>query len=122
MIDVYLGLDGQQCAGRHRAFSLAGRGSENFGQSENSRSHLLLALTYGKLRRIGLMRCIAKEVAPRGIRVNTVNPGPIDNALMRAAENCISQMFGVGDMSDQIIPKDVTASPSEFETGAICLG
>ena len=28
---------------------------------------------------MGLMRCVAKEVAPRRIRVNSVNPGPVDN-------------------------------------------
>lgn len=55
---------------------------------------------------VGLMRCLAKEMAPRGIRVNTVNPGPIDNAFMRTAERSMSKMLGrdAGAMFDQIIP------------------
>lgn len=35
---------------------------------------------------IGLMRCAAKEFAPFNIRVNTVNPGPIDTRMMRSIE------------------------------------
>jgi NAD(P)-dependent dehydrogenase (short-subunit alcohol dehydrogenase family) len=35
---------------------------------------------------VGLMRTVAKEVAPRGIRVNTIHPGPVDNDFQRAIE------------------------------------
>lgn len=35
---------------------------------------------------VGLMRVAAKEVAARGIRVNTINPGPVDNRMMRSLE------------------------------------
>jgi NAD(P)-dependent dehydrogenase (short-subunit alcohol dehydrogenase family) len=36
---------------------------------------------------IGLMQCAAQELGPQGIRVNTVNPGPVDNRMMRSIES-----------------------------------
>jgi NAD(P)-dependent dehydrogenase (short-subunit alcohol dehydrogenase family) len=35
---------------------------------------------------VGLMRTAAKEVAARGIRVNTIHPGPVDNAFQHRIE------------------------------------
>jgi NAD(P)-dependent dehydrogenase (short-subunit alcohol dehydrogenase family) len=35
---------------------------------------------------VGLMRVAAKEGAARGIRVNTIHPGPVDNAFQDAVE------------------------------------
>jgi NAD(P)-dependent dehydrogenase (short-subunit alcohol dehydrogenase family) len=35
---------------------------------------------------IGLMRSAAAELGPLGIRVNTLNPGPVDNRMMRSIE------------------------------------
>ncbi|MDD3807606.1 MAG: SDR family oxidoreductase, partial [Candidatus Marinimicrobia bacterium] len=35
---------------------------------------------------IGMMRSAALEGAPHKIRVNTVNPAPIDNRMMRSLE------------------------------------
>jgi len=35
---------------------------------------------------VGLMRTAAKEMAPAGIRVNTIHPGPTDNAFQTAIE------------------------------------
>jgi NAD(P)-dependent dehydrogenase (short-subunit alcohol dehydrogenase family) len=35
---------------------------------------------------VGLMRTLAKEVASRGIRVNTIHPGPVDNEFQHRIE------------------------------------
>lgn len=36
---------------------------------------------------VGLMRCAAVEGAPHGIRVNSINPGPIDTRMIRSIED-----------------------------------
>jgi NAD(P)-dependent dehydrogenase (short-subunit alcohol dehydrogenase family) len=55
------------------------------------------AYTASKHAVIGLMRSAAIEGAPKKIRVNTVNPSPIDTPMMTAIE----QMRGVGGRNDQ---------------------
>jgi NAD(P)-dependent dehydrogenase (short-subunit alcohol dehydrogenase family) len=39
-----------------------------------------------KHAQVGLMRTLAKEVAPLGIRVNTIHPGPVDNEFQHRIE------------------------------------
>jgi NAD(P)-dependent dehydrogenase (short-subunit alcohol dehydrogenase family) len=39
-----------------------------------------------KHAQVGLMRTLAAELAPRGIRVNTIHPGPVDNAFQARVE------------------------------------
>jgi NAD(P)-dependent dehydrogenase (short-subunit alcohol dehydrogenase family) len=70
---------------------------------------------------MGLMRCVAKEVAPRRIRVNSVNPGPVDNEFMRTAEKTMSTMLGrdAGKWFDEQIPLGRHALPSEIAQ-AVC--
>ncbi len=43
---------------------------------------------------IGMMRCLAAELGPEGIRVNTLNPGPVDNRMMRSIEDQSSPGHG----------------------------
>lgn len=63
---------------------------------------------------VGMVRGVGKEVARRGITVNAVCPGPIDNAFMRTAEASMSRLIGrdAGKMfDDEKIPmgRHVTA-------------
>jgi NAD(P)-dependent dehydrogenase (short-subunit alcohol dehydrogenase family) len=70
---------------------------------------------------MGLMRCISKEVAARRIRVNSVNPGPVDNLFMRTAEESMSKMLGrdAGEWFDEQIPFGRHAMPEEIAQ-AVC--
>ena len=47
-----------------------------------------------KHAQIGLMRCLAKELAPRRIRVNTIHPGPIDNSFQHNVEAGLTKIIG----------------------------
>ncbi|MGD9885447.1 MAG: SDR family NAD(P)-dependent oxidoreductase [Reyranella sp.] len=55
---------------------------------------------------IGLMRTVAKEAAPRRVRVNVVAPGPIDNDFQRGVESGLSEALGTdaGTFLDSVIP------------------
>lgn len=48
-----------------------------------------------KHAQVGLMRCLAKELAPRGIRVNTIHPGPVDNGFQHAVEEGLGSQMGI---------------------------
>jgi NAD(P)-dependent dehydrogenase (short-subunit alcohol dehydrogenase family) len=43
---------------------------------------------------IGLMRTVAKEAAPRKIRVNILAPGPIDNSFQTKIEEQLTEVVG----------------------------
>ena len=43
---------------------------------------------------VGLMRVVAKEAAPRNIRVNVVAPGPIDNSFQSKIEERLTEIVG----------------------------
>lgn len=55
---------------------------------------------------IGLMKTIAKEAAPRRIRVNVIAPGPIDNGFQKNVEDGLSDAIGTDatKLLDSMIP------------------
>lgn len=65
---------------------------------------------------IGLMRSLTLEVANRKIRVNTINPSPVDNRMMRSLEEGFAP--GQGNEAkkgfEQTIPLGRYASPEEI--------
>ncbi|HXW43894.1 MAG TPA: SDR family NAD(P)-dependent oxidoreductase [Streptosporangiaceae bacterium] len=65
---------------------------------------------------VGLMRTLAKEAAPRGIRVNTIHPGPVDNEFQHrievAATGADSQRAAA--IFDEFIPLARHAAPDEI--------
>lgn len=65
---------------------------------------------------IGIMRSVALEVAPRKIRVNTVNPSPVDNRMMRSLEDGFSNGHGEEAKKEleKTIPFGRYAQPSEI--------
>ncbi len=72
---------------------------------------------------VGLMRTLAKEMAPRGIRVNTIHPGPVDNEFQHGIE--VSATGVDRDRAtaifDQLIPLARHAAPDEVARAMLFL-
>jgi NAD(P)-dependent dehydrogenase (short-subunit alcohol dehydrogenase family) len=72
---------------------------------------------------VGLMRTLAKETARRGIRVNTIHPGPVDNEFQHRIEiaatgadrDCAASIF------EQFIPLARHAAPDEIARAMLFL-
>jgi NAD(P)-dependent dehydrogenase (short-subunit alcohol dehydrogenase family) len=64
------------------------------------------AYVTAKHAQVGLMRVLAKEAAPRNIRVNTIHPGPVDNGFQLNVEKNLSGVLGRDATSffNEIIP------------------
>ncbi len=71
----------------------------------------------------GLMRVLAKELAPRGIRVNTINPGPVSNGFQQKVEDDLGTIIGRDATAffDEIIPMGRHASPEEIARSVLYL-
>jgi len=76
-----------------------------------------------KHAQVGLMRCVAKEAAKRGIRVNTIHPGPTRNQFQTGIEEQLSQVLGrdAGQFFDDLIPLGRHAAPMEIASAVLFL-
>jgi NAD(P)-dependent dehydrogenase (short-subunit alcohol dehydrogenase family) len=76
-----------------------------------------------KHAQIGLMRCLAKELAPRRIRVNTIHPGPVDNMFQSRVEADVSKIVGrdATQMFNELIPLGRHATPDEIARSVLYL-
>src|SRR3990172_4868420 len=72
---------------------------------------------------IGLMRVVAKEAAPRRIRVNVLAPGPVDNPFQTDIEKRLSSAIGIDatEMINLNIPLGRHAKPEEIARTALFL-
>jgi NAD(P)-dependent dehydrogenase (short-subunit alcohol dehydrogenase family) len=76
-----------------------------------------------KHAQIGLMRSVAKEVAGRRIRVNTIHPGPTQNSFQARVEDHLGQVLGRDAHSffDELIPLGRHAAPEEIARAVLFL-
>jgi NAD(P)-dependent dehydrogenase (short-subunit alcohol dehydrogenase family) len=72
---------------------------------------------------VGLMRVVAKEAAPRRIRVNVLAPGPVDNEFQTDIEKRLSAKIGIDatEMINRNIPLGRHARPDEIAQTALFL-
>ncbi|WDQ98151.1 SDR family oxidoreductase [Devosia sp. J2-20] len=76
-----------------------------------------------KHAQVGLMRCLAKELAPRGIRVNTIHPGPVNNDFQLAVEQGLGDEIGRDGTAffNEMIPMGRHATPDEIARSILYL-
>lgn len=76
-----------------------------------------------KHAQVGLMRCLAKELASRGIRVNTIHPGPLDNGFQHAVERRLGAEMGRDgtEFFNELIPMGRHGSPEEIARSVLYL-
>jgi NAD(P)-dependent dehydrogenase (short-subunit alcohol dehydrogenase family) len=83
----------------------------------------ICAYATAKHAQVGLMRTAAKEMAGRGIRVNTVHPGPTDTDFQRAIETTATGAAPdvAARLFDARIPLGRHASPEEIARSVLYL-
>jgi NAD(P)-dependent dehydrogenase (short-subunit alcohol dehydrogenase family) len=83
----------------------------------------IVAYATSKHALVGLMRTAAKEVAGRGIRVNTLHPGPVDNAFQHRIETVATgePEAGAAAIFEQMIPLGRHAAPDEVASAVLFL-
>ncbi len=76
-----------------------------------------------KHAQVGLMRTLARELAPRGIRVNTIHPGPVDNEFQHRIEVVATgaDRDNATAIFDQMIPLARHAAPEEIARAMLFL-
>jgi NAD(P)-dependent dehydrogenase (short-subunit alcohol dehydrogenase family) len=76
-----------------------------------------------KHAQIGLMRCLAKELAPRRVRVNTVHPGPIENSFQQTVETDLGKLVHRDGAAffNEMIPLGRHGSPDEIAQSVLYL-
>lgn len=76
-----------------------------------------------KHAQIGLMRSVSKEAAARGIRVNSVHPGPVGNAFQDDLERRLTGVLGrdATRFFDEMIPLGRHARPEEIARSVLYL-
>jgi len=72
---------------------------------------------------VGMVRCVAREVAPKNIRVNILAPGPINNDFQQTIEDRMSNMMGIDAtaMLNQMIPLGRHSQPDEVAQSVLYL-
>jgi NAD(P)-dependent dehydrogenase (short-subunit alcohol dehydrogenase family) len=93
-------------------------GTRGGAGSENN-----IAYTVAKHAQTGVVRAAARAWAHRGIRVNSLNPGPIDNAFQADIERKLSYAMGRNITQDinNAIPLGRHAYPDEVARVALFL-
>jgi NAD(P)-dependent dehydrogenase (short-subunit alcohol dehydrogenase family) len=82
-----------------------------------------VAYVTAKHAQVGLMRTLAHELGRRNIRVNTLHPGPIDNAFQLKIEQGISALAGI-DATEMLNQRTVFGrhvAPEEVARSALYL-
>jgi len=72
---------------------------------------------------VGLMRVLAKELAARNIRVNTLHPGPVENEFQLTVEKKLGELIGRDGTAffNEIIPLHRHVRPDEVARSVLFL-
>ena len=83
----------------------------------------IAAYSTAKHAQVGLMRTLAAELAPRGIRVNTIHPGPVDNEFQHGIEVDATgaDRDKAATIFNQMIPLARHAAPTEIARAMLYL-
>jgi NAD(P)-dependent dehydrogenase (short-subunit alcohol dehydrogenase family) len=81
------------------------------------------AYATAKHAQVGLMKSLAAELAPRGIRVNTINPGPVDNSFQNDIETRMTGLdtAGANGVFNEMIPLGRHATVDEVAQSMLFL-